>query len=334
MAVEDVNNPKTVTKVDPRVASEKGEGSVAYWEGKAKEARARHDYLAEEEAMKMLGRTPEPGFQIKGSVDLGDINPQKQAHEAQERADKVVERKDADIKAANEKTAEAENNLHKERIESIRQDFTNQMTGLQKTIEKLGTAKDARPLHEQFKEQYTSMLGLAKDLGLEKTSTGRDPMVDIKLAEMQYENARYEREHQLKIREDDRRWQLDLQRLQDEREHRQAELAIKSKQTDMLANAPAVIGGVIAKGLAESAQGGGAPAGGGIQGQPGGPIAHKIQAPPGESGEFECPDCHTMVGIGPNSDLAQCVGCKTTFDIERVPATEAPVAEVKEEATE
>jgi len=336
MAVEDVNNPKTVTKVDPRAVAEKGEGNVAYWTRKADEARARRDYLAEEEAMKMLGKTPEPAFQVKGTVNLGDINPQQAAREAQERADKAMESKDKDIREANKKAAEAENKLHQEKLEGIRQDFTHQMDGLKQIIEKMATAKDARPLHEQFKEQYTTVLGLAKDLGLEKTSTGRDPMVDIKLAEMSYENAMRDREFQLQMRENDRKWELDLQRLQDERAARQAELAIQAKRNDLLFQAPQVIGAALAKGMAESASGGGGgiPAGGGAQSRPGVPQHYKMRAAEGESGVVDCPLCNAKVGIGPNSDLAQCVACNATFDIERVPATETPTPVAAEEEAE
>jgi len=330
MAVEDVNNPKTVTKVDPRAVAEKGAGNVAYWTRKADEARARRDYLAEEEAMKMLGKTPEPAFQVKGSVNLGDINVQEQNRLAQERADKVAEGKDKQIQAATEKAAEAENKLHQERLEGLRQDFTHQMDGLKQIIEKTATAKDARPLHEQFKEQYTTVLGLAKDLGLEKTSTGRDPMVDIKLAEMSYENAMRDREFQLQMKENDRKWELDLQRLQDERAARQAELSIQAKRNDLLFQAPQVIGAALAKGWAESPQGERAPAGGGVQSRPGVPQHYKMRAAEGESGVVDCPLCNAKVGIGPNSDLAQCVGCNTTFNIERVPAAKAPVAEEEE----
>lgn len=320
MAVEDVNKPKTVNKVDPRAATEKGEGAVTYWEIKAKEARARHDYLAEEEAMKMLGKTTEPAFQVKGTVNLGDINPQEQAKQAQERADKIIESKDKDIKAANEKAAEAENKLQAEKIDSLRRDFATQMDVLNKTIEKMTTTKDARPLHEQFKEQYTTVLDLAKGMGLERTSTGRDPMVDIKLAEMNYENARRDREWQLQLKESDRKWQMDLQELKDKREFRERELVIQAKRDEMIFSAPAVIGAAIAKGLAESAQGGGAPPGGGIQNQPGSPQAFKGQAAEGESGEIECPSCHAMVGVGPTTTSAECAWCHSQFDIERGPA--------------
>ena len=186
--IENANNPKTVKEVDPRVASEKQSESVTYWENKAKEARARHDYQAEEEAIKMLGRAePKPAFEVKGSLDLGNMNPALQAKEAQERADKQAEAKDKTIKEANERAATAEANLQTEKVEGLRRDFGTQMATLTATIEKLVTAKDDRPLSEQFKEQFTTAKDIAASMGLEKTSNGQDPMVQMELKKMEFE---------------------------------------------------------------------------------------------------------------------------------------------------
>jgi hypothetical protein len=39
----------------------------------------------------------------------------------------------------------------------------------------------------------------------------------------------------------------------------------------------------------------------------------------GDYGAIECPKCHTPIGIGPTSQKAICVGCKSQFDIVRIP---------------
>lgn len=316
MAVEDVNDPKTVVKVDPRAATGQGEGTVAYWENKAKEARARHDYLAEEEAMKMLGRAaPEPAFQIKGSVNLGDINPQEAARLAQERADKLVEGKDKDIKTANERATEAERKLNEEKIEGLRRDFASQMVTLNQTIEKLVTAKDTRPVAEQFRDQYTVLQEISKSLGLEKTTNGQDPMVAIELKKMEFAEAQKDREFRLKMAQDQRAWEVHLIEIKDNKEFRKAELAQQERRNDMIASFPAIIGGALAKGGRTAAQGG--------IGQTVQQKAYKAQVGEGETAEFDCPGCGAKVGIGPTTEIAQCVNCQTQFPVERVAAAAA-----------
>lgn len=314
MAIENANNPKTVKEVDPRVASGKESESVTYWKNKAEEARARHDYQAEEEAIKMLGRNPaEPAFQVKGSLDLGNMNPTAQAKEAQDRADRVVEGKDKDIKEANEKAATAEAKLNEEKIEGLRRDFASQMVTLNQTIEKLVTAKDTRPVAEQFRDQYTVLQEISKSLGLEKTTNGQDPMVLIELKKMEFAEAQKDREFKIKMAQDDRAWQVHLIEIKDNREFRKAELDQQARRTDMIADLPGIIGGAFAKGGRTAAPGG---IGQTVQSK-----AWKAQVAEGEAVEFDCPDCGTKVGIGPTTEIAQCVNCQKQFPVERVAAT-------------
>ena len=318
MAVEDVNKPKTVKDVDPRAAAEKGSESITYWKNKAEEARARHDYQAEEEAIKMLGRTPDPGFQIKGSLDLGNMNPGAQAKETQERTDKVIETKDADLKTEREKSESLAQKLADEKVDSLRRDFGNQMTELNKTIEKLITTKDTRSLSEQFKDQFTTAKEIAESMGLEKTTNGQDPMVQIELKKMEFAEAQKDREFKVKMAQDDRQWQVQLIEIKDNREFKKAELAQQARRNDMIADLPAIIGGAIGKGAHERA--------GAVAGQPGTagrPVeqkAWKVQIGEGETAEFDCPGCGTAVGIGPTTEIAECINCHKQFPIERVTA--------------
>ena len=38
---------------------------------------------------------------------------------------------------------------------------------------------------------------------------------------------------------------------------------------------------------------------------------------PGEQGVVKCPNCQTDVGLGPDTEAAQCVGCSTQFRVVR-----------------
>ena len=313
--IENANNPKTVKEVDPKVAKEDpGDGSAAYWKNKAEVARARHDYQAEEEAMKMLGRTPDqPAFQIKGSVNLGDINPQEAARQAQERADKLAEGKDKTIKEAQDRAATAEENLQTEKVEGLRRDFGAQMATLTATIERLMTAKDTRPLSEQFKEQFTAAKDIAASLGLEKTTNGQDPMVSIELKKMEFAEAQKDREFKLRMAHEDREWQVHLIEIKDNRDYQRAKLAEDGRRNDMIAGFPSIIGQALSKGTMSAGAGGGG-------GQTVEEKAWKVQLGEGATADFDCPtpDCGAKVGIGPTTEIAQCVKCQRQYPIERV----------------
>ena len=84
MAVEEVHIPPKTTSKDPKELGEKAEKPGYY--GKAtKELREKREYLEESKMMDNLNaETPEPPFQLKGSVNLGNIDIQEQNKQAQE----------------------------------------------------------------------------------------------------------------------------------------------------------------------------------------------------------------------------------------------------------
>lgn len=127
------------------------------------------------------------------------------------------------------------------------------------------------------------------------------------------------------MEKDRRDWDLKIIELKDTREFKKAELDQKGRRDDMLFTAPQTIGAALAQGLIDHAKGGGAPIGGGIQGQPGAPQTFKGRTAEGESGEIECPKCHALVGVGPTTTAATCAWCHSQFELERVPAAESPV---------
>lgn len=332
MAVEDVFKPSTVKQIDPRNVAEKKEGDKGYWQQKAEEAKARHDYLEYEHAIKMMeGQPPESPLKITGEVSLGKVDFQEQQRKAQEAADKARQETATALQKERERATNAEQELYKERIENLRHDFENQMRELNKTIERLLTAnkRDERPIHEQFKEQYTVLQELAKALGYEKTSTGQDPMVAIELKKMEFQEARADREFKWKMRQDDKQWEIEKQKMQDDRKFKEAELEQKARRDELLFTAPQTIGAAIAKGLLEHEGGATAP-GRVAQSQQGGPKQYRIELDESESGEIECPNCHTPVGIGPTSTAAQCVTCNTKFAVVRTPAGTSTIEGVNE----
>jgi len=309
MPVEDVFNPKTIKSVDPKTAKEKDDSKEDYWEQKAREARAYREYMEEQKRLSNLDQPqqPEPPFKMSGELNLGKIDLQeerRQMAEEMERQRRVQEEKTSKLEQQLEQTKE---DLYKERVETLRNSFESKMQDLQKTIQQELTKNQSKTFQEQFQE----LQEISKLLGFEKTKEGRDPAISLELAKLDYERAREEREFKWKLRQDEKQWQIELQKLQDEREYRRAQLEQQAKKDEMLASFPQYIGSAIARGLLET-KGGEAPVTGqSSQGQ-------HIEAGQGEGGEVECPSCGQPVGIGPTARTAVCANCGFKAPIRRV----------------
>ena len=318
MPVEDVFRPKTIAAIDPRVVAEKEDGDE-YWTRKAREARARLDYQEYEHAMQQMGHTPDPAFKVSGSVNLGNFDLQEQQRQASEGADRARRDGEASLKAEREKREAAEQALYQERVESLRSDFNTKIGQLTQTIEKLATApqRDERPIHEQFKDQFHSLQDLAKELGMERTQNGQDPMIQLELAKLNYQQAREDREFKRQMRDDEKRWQLEMQKLQDTRDYQRAQLNQQAKKDDMVASLPEHIGAAIGRGLRDRSEGGQPPASQRVAQQPPKSQAYSITLAPGQELTVPCPNCQTTVGLGPDTELAQCVGCDAQFLVKR-----------------
>jgi len=193
--------------------------------------------------------------------------------------------------------------------------FQTQMEVLTKMIE-------SRASQKTFMEQFTEAKQTAEALGMAHPSpeTG-DLQTKLALEKLKFEQTVELRRLAKEEKAEARTWQLELRRLDDERDARKVEATRQVKRDEMFANAPAVIGGAIAKGLMETG-------GGGVSGAPKGKMGHHVEAGVGESGEFECSSCSQPVGIGPTAKSATCSNCGARFSIKRV---EPQVASAEEE---
>ena len=290
-----------------------------YYEKQIRRTRARRELEEEDKKLKELDNPPqEPAFQVHGGINLGEIDIQEMQRKQEEKAEK--ERQDAAQRAEklSEDKDKLQEDLYKEKMDNLRNEFSAKMDLLQKTIEGGGSKKS-------FTEQFAETQEIAKQLGFEKTSVGTDPKMELEIKKLEWQMKKEDREFQRQMKKDEREWQLRMEELKDQRYHKDQELNLQAKRDDMFAKAPAAIGGAIAKGMMES---GGESTDGHISGKS---KKYHIEAEDGIPGEVECPDCHTMVGIGPTSTGAVCVGCNSRFAIKRTPGAKAPETVSNEE---
>lgn len=330
MPVEDVFKPRTVKAIDPRAVQEKQEGDDEYWARKAKEAKSRLDYQESQHALQQLDQKPETPFRVSGEVNLGKFDLQEQQRLANEAAAKSRQAMDGEIREERDKRQAAEQALYAERVEGLRRDFTTKIAELNGTIEKLATAprRDERSILEEFKEQFNTLQTMAKEFGFARTSDGQDPMIQLELAKLSMQQAKDEREFKRQMREDDKRWQIEIQKLQDDREHKRAQVQVQAKRDDMIASFPEHIGAAVARGLVDRGQSTPAPG-----------FARPVQqsqtaAPAGKLATIPCPECKSPIAIAPDTSIATCAMCNSQFQVNRQPgpATEPQIDNQEESA--
>lgn len=296
---------------------ESPEDEAAEYKKKTEAAKARGDYVQTVEDL----NNP-PSVKVIQEQRVKDADEERKAAEQRARDAEDRER---------DRVAE-ENRVAKEKAvaeETRRIEAENALKGQQNQIliDKLDELKKSqKPISEQFTEYFNFAEDLAKKMGFERPATGQpqsdNPQIALEIAKINAESAQKDREWQLQLKESDRKWDMEIMKMNDSRAIEQAKLAQQGKRDDALFQAPQAIGAALAQGLVDR-QGGrgirqeqpGSP--------PGSPQTFKFQATEGESGEVDCPVCHTPVGVGPHSDLAECVNCNSKFTIERVPAVPA-----------
>lgn len=316
-----------VGSLDPKASKEKSEDDPEYWQKKERDAKARAGYLEAERTINAIQTGGESPFKLEGRINLGEINPQKDAKEAQERAEKEQEKREARVEAERKRADEAEAKLREEQLNSLRRDFSTELGNLSKTIEKLTESQnqaETKDVLAQFRNHYEAAVELAKSFGYERTSEGTDPHIQLEIKKMEMANAVQDREFKWRMRQDEKNWELERQKLNDDRLFKQAQLNNEKQRNDMLASFPQLIGGAFARGIMD-------------QGEPqsGQPQtsrkAYIIEMPEGEHGTVNCPNCQTAMGIGPDQTAVQCIKCRTQYPIRRqprVPAESQPAEEI------
>jgi len=323
MPVEDVFNPKTKNPIDPKVEKkEKAQGDAEYFEKKRNGARAKREYEDEERAAKQAREReenpPEPPFQIKGSVNLGNIDVQEQQKELKETIDKIQNDAQAQIKVLSEKADNYRDDVHKIQLTMVENTLKAQIEQMQKMIAD-GLAKPKDPgIVEQINQigQIAGVLGYAKP-----DASGALPAeLKLQMFKMELEEKQRARQFEWDKITSDRNWQLELKKLDLEVSARGAEIAAEREKRSMLSSPFEAIGIAIARGLMDS----------------GGEIPHpvskkkakrsefQLQAGEGESGEVDCPECGEKVAIAPDARSTVCPSCEAKVTITRIPKSGAP----------
>lgn len=308
---------------------------------KSKLAELKKKETSAEAAVEKTGeKKSEELFKISGGVNLGTIDLQAERKEAKELLEKM--KKDADEAAAatGQENLQLREQVHIQQIKVLETSFKAQMDALSKAMETSSSRGN-------FVEQLAAARAVAEELGYQKGNIGGSgsELIQVELKKLDFEHQVAMRRMIKDDKAEERRWQLELRRLDDERDAKREELRDKkefqkgqltqdAQRNDMIAKAPAMIGNVFAQalmanqgkegGVAQEATGEALPE----TKAPKGKQEKHVEAGWGDSGEVECPGCSQPLAIGPTATVAVCANCGQKVPIRRVgekpAAREAP----------
>lgn len=312
----DIFDPPTDNPDNPEVKKGKPEEGAGYWDQKAKEARAKREYEEEQRQAKLArekeGTQVEPPFSVKGSVNLGNIDFQKQQEELKKTMEKIQQDAQNQIQALNQQNADYRDQMHRIQLDMVEKTLKAQIESMQKTIQE-GLLKPKDPnIIERLNEimQIAGVLGYARP----DPQSGLPAELQLKMLEMEMSEKTAARKFEWDKMMSERNWQLALKKLEAESQARAAEIQQEREKRNMFASPFESIGAAIAKGLIDS----------------GGSIGEKIstrrkrsefrlQAGEGESGTVECPECGEPIAIAPTARSTVCPSCEATVSITRIP---------------
>lgn len=278
-------------------------------------ARAEEAKAKAERARGGGGEGSEGPFKVTGGVSLGNIDLQRDREEARTELERLKKEADEAARATGQENQQLRDKIHEQEIKMLNITFQAQMEVLTKMIESSTSKKS-------FIEQYTEAMETAKTLGYQQTTPQPgSEMIQLELKKLDFDHTLALKKMTREDRAEGRKWDLELRRLDDERKAKEAELAQQQKRDEMIASAPQMIGGAIAKGMMESKGGGEAPA------APKTSQRYELPVPQGEEGVTHCPKCGTEMGVGPTAKSAICAKCNTKVFIKRVGKSEKPAAE-------
>jgi|GEM_PF-7076972 len=274
-----------------------------------------------EEASKAEIKTDNPsGFQVKGSIDMGNFNIMEERKRAEDMANEAIGRVEEEKKALETRVVETEKKYSEMRYEALKDLFTKTNEELTRKIEETRKgANNDSDIASLFTKLETITPVLEK-MGYSKApatpSSGPSEQVLIMLKKMDIDNARAEREFQWKMRIDDKEAARLAKKDEMEMSYKAQELKDKKEAAlanrNMLGDGLETIGRAIGSAMKDATPGGEieeqAPPPRPAPRQPA-PKVKPILAGVGEAGQIACPSCQEPIVIGADTEVATCANC-------------------------
>ena len=320
--VENVNMPKRVTEVDPRSQGGKKTDDVQYWESRKAMNRARREAMTEEKEIERIENPPEqapPAFQVRGGINLGEIDLQEEQRQAKQEALLARQASDERIKQLEKERDDAREALHTASINNMRETLTTQIEQLKKAIEGGSSKGDIGSQLESIATVAEKYLGLSRTAATGATTNNWDAQLALKRLEAELK--REDRKILIEMKREDRQWQLDLKKLEQAQAEANEKLRIerenRARMNDILASIPEKIGEGLAAGIQNRGSGEQPAARFARTRRPAAqaaPAAEVSAADPPEEKVLKCEDCGTDISYTPADKTILCPECGSKYE--------------------
>ncbi len=329
MSVEEVHVPGRTTIKDPKHLPEKGT-TESYYEKQTKEARARREFLEEQQLISRVTDPPpaaEPIFKVTGGVNLGNIDLQAERAEALRVSGEERKRQEEKVTALEQQAGELRETLHKTQLDQISNNLTKQIEELRRSLTS-GSAPQ-----KSLADQIAEIRQLASALGLkDQPAVSSDATLSLELKRLDISLQRESQAFEVKKTMDDRNYQLELRKLDILAAQTNNQLDVERQKLALWTAMPQQIGGVLAKAVIDGTRDK-IGKGSSVTPDPGAKqdISGHVTAGIGEAGEIDCPnpECGKPIAIGPTARIAECAICHVRIRVERTKKP-APPAETRE----
>lgn len=327
MGVQDVNIPTARQISEIKGGTPKNPTDEAtFWETKQRAAAAQRMYESEMAQIQRLANAPPADtgpFKVQGSINLGDINFASERQQLSEQIRNIQADANKRIDQISQTADNYREQVNQIRMQAMENTMKAQIDNLQRTIADAASRGNSNQggLLERLSEveKIAEKLGFGRGGAPTPASQGIPPIMLLEMKKMEIDNARADREFQWKMEQDRRQWDLKMKEFDRQSKLDMAKLGSENERNQMLAALPETLGAVIARGLAD---GGGAASPNEephVTQAAAKPQSYHLEAPAGEAGTTQCPQCGSPIAVGANATRAVCAKCRFTAEITRIP---------------
>lgn len=326
MTMRDVHIPNPGEKTDvTKLTTEEEALGPKYWEKKEQTARAKREFEDQERQARQARQTEtnppaEAPFQVKGSINLGDFDFQKQQEELRGTISQIQQEAKTKMETLEQSNTHYRDEVTKIQIAMVESTLKVQIENLQRTIVAQNNPGGNMAISERINEIGT----IAQLLGYKKPEEAKPEAmvpatVQLQLLKMEMEEKGRVRQFEWDKIESERNWQIAIKKIELEATGRKDELTLEREKRATLISPLESIGAAIARGFAD--MGNREEASPKVQSKVPKKAkgSYQLQAGESDSGTIECPECQEAIAIAPKSKKAFCPSCEATIDIERMP---------------
>lgn len=169
---------------------------------------------------------PEPAFQLKGNLDIGNM-----FGSSQEMLKSMLEAKDQALTSARQATSDAERRFWDHMVTTFGERVSEMKEALSKAQanreDPLDVYKRVKAITDEVRTELAKSLGVPRE-------TIQDPKLALDLKRIELDGMREDRKFQYLMAQDQRKWDLELEKFKEDRQQRWAEAQLKQQQSKEL----------------------------------------------------------------------------------------------------